>query len=222
MISEVGARMPLSINSATMELLLIRHGLPLKVVNNDGLPADPPLSESGHEQARLLAEYLEGEHIDRIYSSPLRRARETALPLAKERNLEIEIEAAITEFDAESESYIPMEELKRTNPERWLEFVRGGYSDETDFDAFYTSVGQGVERIIKNNSGRRVAIFCHGGVINCWGAKVLGMKPQLFVDAIYTSINRFMAARSGERSILSLNEVPHLRESRQAAREGSR
>jgi probable phosphoglycerate mutase len=201
-----------------MELLIIRHGLPVKTVNDDGQPADPPLSGIGTEQAHLLAEYLEGEQVDRIYSSPMRRARETALPLAERRDLEIEIEPAIAEFDAEADSYIPMEELKRTHPERWKAFVNGGYATQANFEAFFAIVGEGVERIIRENSGGRVAIFCHGGVINCWAARTLGLKPQLFVDAIYTSINRFIAARSGERSIVSLNEIPHLREMNLSAR----
>jgi hypothetical protein len=36
------------------------------------------------------------------------------------------------------------------------------------------------------------------------------MSPQLFIDVTYTSVNRFMAASSGERSLASLNETAHL------------
>ena len=108
-----------------MELLIIRHGLPLNVATDDGSPADPALSETGLEQARLLAEYLADEQIDRIYSSPMQRARETAAPMSLQRKLDIEIEPAIAEFDAESDFYIPMEELKRTDPERWKASVSG-------------------------------------------------------------------------------------------------
>ena len=100
-----------------MEILLVRHGLPVHIKNPDGNPADPPLSEVGREQALLVAEWLKEESIDRIYSSPLRRARETADPLAKRLGLEVEIEERISEFDAESSEYIPLEELKRTNAE---------------------------------------------------------------------------------------------------------
>ena len=41
-----------------MELILIRHGLPERVETEDGTPADPPLSEVGHEQARRMANWL--------------------------------------------------------------------------------------------------------------------------------------------------------------------
>ena len=195
---------------AAMELLLIRHGLPLRVVNQDGTPADPPLSEIGSDQARRVARWLGDSEVHRIYASPLVRARETAAPLAEGLGLEVEIEPGIAEFDAESELYIPMEELKRTDYARWREFVSGGYAPELEFLAFHDVVVKSIECIIDANSGRRVAVFCHGGVINCWAAHVLGMSPRLFVDVTYTSVNRFMAASSGERSLVSLNETAHL------------
>ena len=54
-------------------------------------------------------------------------------------------------------------------------------------------------------------MFCHGGVINVWAAHVLKMVPRLFFDPNYTSIHRFLCARTGERNIVSLNETAHLR-----------
>jgi probable phosphoglycerate mutase len=39
---------------------------------------------------------------------------------------------------------------------------------------------------------------------------VLNMQPRMFFNPEYTSINRFMVARSGERSIKTLNEHSHL------------
>ena len=41
-----------------MDLLLIRHGLPVRVENPDGRPADPPLSQEGREQAERVAHWL--------------------------------------------------------------------------------------------------------------------------------------------------------------------
>ena len=195
-----------------MELLLIRHGLPERVVNEDGTPADPPLSAKGRDQAERVARWLEGVSIDRLYSSPLLRARETAQPLATLRGLPVEIEPAVREYDADSALYIPMEDLKEHDYEQWKVLVSGGYAAEVDFLAFRGEVVTGVEQIIADNPGRRVVVFCHGGVINAWAAHVLGMKPQLFIDVSYTSVNRFWAASSGERSLASLNEAAHLRD----------
>ena len=65
-------------------LHLVRHGE--TEWNRDGRIqgwADTPLSERGHEQARELAATLGERSIGAIYSSDLRRAYETAEPLAQ-------------------------------------------------------------------------------------------------------------------------------------------
>ncbi len=81
-----------------------------------------------------------------------------------------------------------------------------------DLEEFRRGVVETFERIIADNPSQRVAVVCHGGVINCWAAHVLGLEPQLFLDAMYTSVNRFLASGDGTRSVASLNECAHLRE----------
>jgi len=68
-----------------------------------------------------------------------------------------------------------------------------------------------VERIVAANPSRRVAIVCHGGVVNAYVSQILGIERPLFFEPYYTSISRVLAARSGERSIVTLNETAHLR-----------
>lgn len=193
-----------------VELLLIRHALPLRVENRDGSPADPPLSDSGRRQAERLAAWLARERIDALYASPLRRAVETAEPLARARSLEIRIEPRIIEMDWRSDSYVPLDELKRSDYARWRELMAGGLTAGVDLDAFRRSVVDGLEDVIAANGGGRVAVVCHGGVINAWAAHVLEIERPLFFDPVYTSISRFLAAGSGERSVASLNEASHL------------
>ena len=117
-----------------MELILIRHGLPLRVENAPGAPADPALSDVGHVQAERMAQWLRNERIDRLYSSPLRRARETAKPLGAALGLAIELEPDAAEFDQHSASYIPMEHLKEADFERWQRLMRGEM--EADLGAY--------------------------------------------------------------------------------------
>ncbi|MFT7688839.1 MAG: putative phosphoglycerate mutase [Candidatus Azotimanducaceae bacterium] len=191
-----------------MELILIRHGLPEKRQTNDGKPADPPLSSAGFEQADKMALMLENTNIDRLYSSPMKRAFQTAEPLAKIKQLDIEIEQGIAEYDQHSDVYIPVEELKVLDYERWQRLMNG--ETEIDFIDFANKVCKSIERIIKDNKGKRVALACHGGVINVWAAHVIGFDPKMFFNPNYTSINRFMAASSGEKSVITLNEHVHL------------
>ena len=193
-----------------VELLLIRHALPLRVENADG-PADPPLAEAGHRQARALAEWLAPEPLDRLYVSPLTRARETAVPLAEARGLEPIVEEGVAEFDKDADSYVPMEELKTSGDPRWHEIVGGGYFGDTSPDEFQSTVVHAIERIVADNPGGTVAVVCHGGVINAYLAHVLDLDDLLFFEPAYTSISRVVASRRGHRMLVSANETAHLR-----------
>ena len=194
-----------------MELILIRHGLPEKIINEDGAPADQPLSETGHVQAEKVAAWLAKERIDRLYSSPMQRAFQTAEPLANQKGLDIEVSEGVAEYDQHAEHYIPVEELKELDYDRWLRLMRGEEMDHIDFPAFVEAVTTSLEKIIADNKGKRVAVTCHGGVINIWTAHVIGFEPRLFFNPDYTSINRYMAASSGEKSVITLNEHFHLK-----------
>ena len=195
-----------------MELLLIRHGLPVRRENSDGSPADPPLSGQGHDQAAALASWLlGGGQIDRVYSSPMRRAHETAQPVADQLGLAIEIEPRVSEYDRESSAYVPIEELKRTDYEAWRQFMKQGYPPGMDLTEFYQAVVAGLGDIVAENKGRRVAVFCHGGVINAWASTVMEFDFRLFFNPMYTSVNRFYASSEGIQSVGSLNETGHLR-----------
>ncbi len=184
-----------------MELILIRHGQPQRVVKEDGTPADPPLSPLGMEQARKLARWMADERLDALYSSPLLRASMTAEFLGKTQGREIIVEPGVMEFDHRSEVYIPMEELKATDYEGWRTLVEGGFEKMVDVKGFTERVVSSLERIIAENRGKRVAVVCHGGIINVWAAYVLGIDRFLFFAPEYTSINRFLASGKGHRSV---------------------
>lgn len=195
-----------------MELVLIRHGLPLRQENEAGQPADPPLSQQGRAQAEAVAAWLDGEPFDALYASPLRRARETAEPLARAQDLRVRVEPDVIELDYESDRYVPLEELKAEDPEAWRALLTAEGYDGVDLPAFRRRVVGALERIIDRHQGGRVAVACHGGVVNAWASHLLGLQEPLFFEPSYTSISRFLAARSGERSIRSLNETGHLKE----------
>jgi probable phosphoglycerate mutase len=189
-----------------LELILVRHGLPERRDDT----ADPPLSALGHEQARRVAAWLAPERIDAAFSSTMLRARQTAEPLAALQGHAVDCHDGICEFDRESGTYVPMEELKRDNYEAWLAMATGDHG--VDIATFQATVVETLERIVEAHPGQRVVVFCHGGVINVWTAHVLGMAPRLFFEPDYTSIHRYMCARTGQRNIVSLNDRAHLRD----------
>ena len=59
-----------------------------------------PLNEKGLKQAELLAQRLKGEEIQAIYSSPLKRALDTARIIAGHHGLEVTAESSFKEIDA--------------------------------------------------------------------------------------------------------------------------
>lgn len=193
-----------------MELLVIRHGLPVRI-DDAGGPADPELSAEGHEQARRLTAWLRTEPIDAVYVSPMRRALETAAPLAEALGVEVVVDPELAEFDRDQHFYIPIEELKASGDERYQQAIRGEYDGEVDPQTFRRVVTVAVERAIEANPGRTVAVVCHGGVINAWASHVLGLDAALFFLPQYTSVSRFLASSQGHRSVVSLNETGHLR-----------
>ena len=192
-----------------MELLIIRHGLPVRIDDAAG-PADPELSELGHRQAQQVADWLRHERIDAIYTSPMRRAMQTAAPLAKAFGMEAIVDDEVAEFDRGQHFYVPIEELKAARDPRYEQLMKGESMDEVDPYTFREVVTVAVERIVEANPGGTVAIVCHGGVINAYASHVLGIDFPLFFQPTYTSINRFLASSAGHRSVASLNEAGHL------------
>ena len=195
-----------------MELLLIRHALPVRRELVVGA-ADPELSAAGRAQAGHLADYLAGERLESVYTSPLRRAIETGAAVAARHRLEPVIVDDVAEWDRMSPEYVPVEELKAAGDPRWRALVEGVWTSDESPAEFRTRVLTAIEHLVDSHAGGRIAVVCHGGVINTYLAAVLGLDPSRpgFFYPNYTSIHRVMAAGTGQRSILTINETSHLR-----------
>jgi probable phosphoglycerate mutase len=198
-------------------LLLIRHGLPERVEGADG-PADPVLTAEGRRQAERLADWLAHEQLDHLVSSTLRRAQETAAPVGERMSLEVELIKGLSEFDADADSYIPIEELRAAKDPRFYAMVEGRWDElgsSHDPASFAELVVETVEGVIDRFPSQRVAVVCHGGVINLYLAHILGIARPLWFDPGYTSISRVAASREGPRTVVSVNETAHLEATRQ-------
>ncbi len=205
---------PKALWSTEMELIFVRHGRPEQIQNSDDTPADPPLAEIGREQALAVASWLSEESIDHIYTSPMRRARETCQPIEKVLGLTAGIRDDISEFDRDSNSYIPMEVLKEINRKAWERMASGAMSGSPEtLSSWYTTTVTQVEVIVRAHSGQRVVVVCHGGVINAYLARCLDFDIQNFMkfDVDYTSVTRVLASEAGHRSVKSVNETTHFR-----------
>src|SRR2546426_12599124 len=99
-----------------MDLVFVRHAEPFRIEESEG-PADPELTERGHTQSDAVARWLAAEKFDVLYSSPLRRALQTAEHISKQTGLAIQICDDIREYDAGFNAYIPYEQLKAARAE---------------------------------------------------------------------------------------------------------
>jgi broad specificity phosphatase PhoE len=207
-----------------MELVLVRHAQPVRVEPGsvDGA-ADPELSPAGRHQAERLATWLAAEAPDALLTSPLRRARETAAALATTLDVAPAVVDGLAEYDAGADHYIPIEELRAMRDERWYATIEGRWADVGGVDpaAFQRQVVPAVEGVIDRFPGQRVVVVTHGGVLNVYLAHVLGIDQLLWFHPEYTSVSRVQAARTGQRSVATLNETAHLMARREPNQEAA-
>jgi 2,3-bisphosphoglycerate-dependent phosphoglycerate mutase len=193
-----------------VELVLIRHALPVRLKVDEG-PADPPLSEEGVAQAKAMADVFPAGSLDALYTSPLLRARQTAAPLEANTGLTAEVVDGVAEWDRDANAYIPIEQLRQESPEAWAALSSGElHRLGIDVDGFLGRVNGALDAIATAHPGERVGVVCHGGVINVYLAGVLQLPRLLFFQPGYTSLSRVAITRDGRRGILSINETQHL------------
>jgi len=186
-----------------VELLLIRHALPVRRELTDGAgPADPELAPLGRQQAAALAVWLRTEDVDALWSSPMRRARETAAPVADALGLSVVVDEGLSEYDREAHFYIPIEELKAANDPRWYEVPERP-------EEFVAHVVAAVERIVTAHPSGNVAVVCHGGVINAYLAELYGLHASFFCTIENRSVTVVRVGPHG-RVVVAVNDCHHL------------
>jgi probable phosphoglycerate mutase len=127
--------------------------------------ADPPLNATGRAQAVDLSVALMAEELATVYSSPLRRAYETAEVVAASRGLVPVTIEALREVDVGSWSGLTREEIEQRFPEqyaRWLDYGQGWDDGET-YEAMAERVVGAVLELALVHDGERILAVSHGG-----------------------------------------------------------
>jgi broad specificity phosphatase PhoE len=159
-------------------ILLARHGeTDWNRDNRFQGNADPPLNERGRAQARALAETLAGEAIDAVYSSPLRRAFETAEIVAGRLGLPIDSLTGLREVDVGSWSGLTRADVRGTYPEgyeRWLDY-RPGWEDGETYEAMGERVAAALRVLANRHPTDVVLAVTHGGPIRAANALAAGV-----------------------------------------------
>jgi alpha-ribazole phosphatase len=192
-------------------ILFVRHGE--TDANRKRLAlgrADPPLTERGAEQAGALAARLGTERVHEVRSSPLRRARETAAPIAAALGLEVVVDERLIEldygeWDTSSFADLPADELARWRSDptfappggESLRAVTGRVAD------FCTELLEGPHAVaVSHVSPIKAAVTWALGA-----TELLGWR--MFLDL--ASITR-IAGRDGNAALIGYNDTAHLRE----------
>jgi broad specificity phosphatase PhoE len=192
-----------------MQVLLIRHALPLRSEHGEG--SDPNLSDDGLAQIARLPEALARFPISRVVSSPQRRAIQTAEPVAVAHELPIEIDDRFAEYDRDLPHYIPIEQIRDENPQEWARMAEGRLPSAVDEDAFRARVRAAVDDLVAAAEPEdTVAVFSHGGVINLLLHEILGTARLLSFPIDYASLTRLLYSRSGQATVATVNSVEHV------------
>jgi broad specificity phosphatase PhoE len=149
-------------------IVLVRHGeTDWNRDNRFQGHADPPLNQTGRAQALTFACGIQGERFAAIYTSPLRRAYETAAILSTQLGLEPVPDEALKEVDVGSWSGLTREEVEVRFPAgyaRWLEYGHG-WDDGESYDELGERVVAGLLGIAAQHPDQRVLAVTHGGPI---------------------------------------------------------
>jgi broad specificity phosphatase PhoE len=192
-----------------MQVLLIRHALPLRSEHGEG--SDPDLSDEGLAQVKRLPEALSRFPISRVVSSPQRRAIQTAEPVAAARELPVDIDDRFAEYDRDLPLYIPIEQIRDENPQEWARMAQGHLPSAVDEDAFRARVRTAVEDLVAAADPEdTVAVFSHGGVINVLLHEILGTTRLLSFPIDYASLTRLLYSRSGQATVATVNSTEHV------------
>lgn len=176
--------------------------------------ADPPLSVTGHGQARLLAERLTRLPLSAVVASDLQRCVQTAAPTAAALGLPVVPEPALREVDVGTWSGLTHEEIRRNFPgewERWHrgeDVARGGGETFTQLDR---RIRDWLSSFLEDGPDGLVLVVTHSGWIRAAVRHVLGLSPpeQVFGGVANTSVTR-LSVRRGRLRLDSLNDTGHL------------
>ncbi|MDP6776004.1 MAG: histidine phosphatase family protein [Candidatus Latescibacteria bacterium] len=180
--------------------------------------ADVPLSRAGHQQAILLGERLrDAFDVTALYTSPLRRARETAEVVGRLVHVVPATEQDLRELDGGELAGLTYDEARDRYPDLILHGrsapgtrIPGGES----YADLHMRVQHAVGRIVRQNQGGQVLVITHGGPIVAYLRAAMGFtwdakgKPRFACDAI--SIHHLRFDEGGEKTVMRLNDTVHL------------
>lgn len=196
-----------------MLLYLIRHGE--SIFNGEGRiqgQADVGLSELGKRQSQAIAQGLASVKLDAIYSSPLQRAYQTALPLAESQGRSIEVVDNLKEINAGIFQGLLWSEIEAKYPE----YAEPWLTEQVDFvipqgESRQQLLHRGVAALefVCRQPQKCVAVVAHGGLLCAALKGLLGIQSDKNPFSLFNaSISRLVW--DDRWRLLTLNQTEHL------------
>jgi broad specificity phosphatase PhoE len=197
-----------------MLLYCIRHGE--SSYNAEGRiqgQSDVPLSELGRRQSEAVAKALDNLPIDAVYSSPLRRAMQTAEPVAAVLKLAIQTDPRLMEVHAgefQDKLRIHLEAQYPAEMARW----HGGDPDFPlpggETRRHLMQRGHEVFQQIARGGHQQVVVVSHGGLLTAALKALLEIPAGRHPFVLHNGSISQLELRDGDVKLLALNQIDHL------------
>ncbi len=191
-------------------IIFVRHGQ--TEANRGGLlqgRADVPLTALGREQAALVAASLPAAPA-RVLASPLRRAIDTAGPIAERFGIGVEVDERLVELDYGEWDQRPIGDVTAQEWKGWRADSSFAPPGGESLDDVAARVSSFCAEVVAAEGG--VVAVSHVSPIKAAVAWALGAGPavtwRLFLDL--ASVTRIAARPGGDASLVGFNETSHL------------
>jgi broad specificity phosphatase PhoE len=177
--------------------------------------SDEDINDLGYTQAHSLAFRLASLPIDSVYTSPLKRARNTALILAKPHNLDLKVLDDLIEIKLGDWQGLHMDEISQKWPELWKQ-SRIDPSEVTmpngeSFQQVTERAARAFEMIVSDNQDKQVAMVTHDVVIRVLVAHILGASNSIYRQfEINNASLSTIRVTNGKARLITLNDTSHL------------
>ena len=186
------------------EVWLVRHGDCYEGLTET---EDPPLSPLGREQAQRLAERVQRMGAAAVYSSPFRRALETAQAITPD----VTVDERLREIGLGWEPAPDPKAVAESSLNRYVEFNEPP-------DEVIARMRAVVEEAEKRHCGERIVMVSHGGAIIAYLSDVMRLEfGSLRLLPLYTSVS-VVRIKDGRRMVGSLADLSHLEPDMTSAR----
>ena len=146
-------------------IYLVRHGQSKSNLDKTFAgQKDVPLTELGIKQAEVSAEKFWDFHFDKIYSSTLSRAYNTALPFAKSRGMDITQVSELSETSLGDWEGKSIDDV-RSEYEKWKGDVDYVIPNGESYRMMMMRVGKAIDKIANDNPDKILLVASHGGCI---------------------------------------------------------